>query len=92
MSPDKIKALADRIDHEELWRRDGIDRASFTAEQKDRLDAGVELRRYADLLGSDCWRIYPPRPGLNFRADTLERAVEMARNDESRRAGTKDPK
>ncbi len=84
MSPDKIKALADRIDYEELWRRAGMDRSSFTPEQKDRLDAGVELRRYADLLGSDCWRIYPPRPNLHYRASTLESVVQMARKDEAR--------
>lgn len=42
-----IKALADRIDHEELWRRPMMERDTWTQEQRDRLDAGVHLRRYA---------------------------------------------
>jgi hypothetical protein len=45
--PQEIEALADRIDHEQLWRRTGMDRDDFTPEQRDRLDAGVYLRRYA---------------------------------------------
>lgn len=43
-----IKALADRIDHEELWRRPMMERDTWTQEQRDRLDAGVHLRRYSD--------------------------------------------
>lgn len=46
--PDEINALANRIDHEELWRRPGMERDSMTPEQRDRLDAAVYLRRYAD--------------------------------------------
>lgn len=45
--PDELNALANRIDHEELWRRSLFDRDSLTTEQRDRLDAGVYLRRYA---------------------------------------------
>lgn len=47
MTPDEINALADRIDHEELWRRSPFDRADMPQEQRDRLDAGVFLRRHA---------------------------------------------
>jgi hypothetical protein len=43
----EIEALANRIDHEELWRHSPFDRVSMTPEQQDRLDAGVYLRRYA---------------------------------------------
>ena len=46
-NPEEIKALADRIDHEQLWRRSGHERRGFTREQRDRDDAGVYLRRYA---------------------------------------------
>lgn len=45
---EKLRALADRIDHEELWRRPGLERDTMTPEQRDRLDAAVNLRRYAD--------------------------------------------
>lgn len=46
--PTEIEALANRIDHEELWRRPGMERDSMTPEQRDRLDAAIYLRRYAD--------------------------------------------
>lgn len=46
-TPEEIEALANRIDHEELWRRPGMDRDKMTSEQQDRLMAGVYLRRYA---------------------------------------------
>jgi hypothetical protein len=85
MSPADLEALADRIDSEELWRRPGLDRPVMTPEQRDRLDAGVALRRYADLLGKAEWRIYPPRPGVSFSAPTLDKVVEMVRRDEQRR-------
>jgi hypothetical protein len=83
---EKIMALADRIDHEKLWQRAGMDRFNglLTPDQCDRLDAGVNLRRYADLLGNGGWRIFPPRPGVSFRASTLEKAVEMASKDAAR--------
>lgn len=82
----RLLELADRIDYGALWRRPGLERETMTQEQRDRLDAGVMLRRYADLLGNDGWRIYPPRPGISFRAGTLNKAVEMAKRDEDRRA------
>lgn len=46
--PDKIRELANRIDHEELWRLPLKDRDLLTAEQRDRLEAAIHLRRYAD--------------------------------------------
>lgn len=82
----KLMELADKIDHEQLWRWAGMDRDKMTAEQRDRMLAGVQLRRYADLLGNDGWRIYPPRPGFCLRAGSLDEAVAMAKRDEARRA------
>lgn len=83
---DRLMELADRIDHEKLCLRAGIDRAGWTQEQKDRCDAGVHLRRYADLLGSESWRIYPPK-GIptRFSASTLDAAIAMAKREEARR-------
>lgn len=49
--PAEIDALANRIDHEELWRLSPFDWEKLTPEQKDRLDAGVYLRRYAHDRG-----------------------------------------
>ncbi len=45
--PEELRALADRIDHEQLWRWAGMDHDKMTPEQKDRHMAGVHLRRYA---------------------------------------------
>ena len=86
MDTEKIMQLADRIDHEQLWRRAGIDHKHFTPEQRDRYEAGVQLRRYANLLGSNDWRIYPPHPPVVYRASTLDAVVKMARDGEARRA------
>lgn len=44
---ERIEALADRIDHDELWRRPLFERDTLSQEQRDRLDTGVHLRRYA---------------------------------------------
>lgn len=52
MDPEELEALADRIDHEELWRRPGLERDTMTQEQRDRLDAAVNLRRYASDRGT----------------------------------------
>lgn len=52
MKPEELDALADRIDHEELWRRPGMERDTMTPEQRDRLDAAVNLRRYAHDRGT----------------------------------------
>src|SRR5581483_2690469 len=51
MTPEDIEALANRIDHDQLWRRPGIERDEFTQEQSDRFWAGVHLRRYARQRG-----------------------------------------
>ena len=51
-TPEELEALANRIDHEELWRWPGMDRDKMTPEQRDRLMAGVYLRRYASDRGT----------------------------------------
>jgi hypothetical protein len=81
----KLLALADRIDHEQLWRRSGLDRFGMTADQKDRMDAGVNLRRYADILAPGHWVLVRPTGAIQFGASTLDKVVEMATRDESRR-------
>ena len=50
MTPDNLKTLADRIDPEKLWQRGPFD-DTLTQEQRDRRDAGINLRRYATELG-----------------------------------------
>lgn len=52
MKPEELEALANCIDHEELWRRLGMERFDMTPEQQDRLNAGVNLRRYAHDRGT----------------------------------------
>lgn len=47
MTPEEIQALANRIDHEQLWRVSPFDQDKLTPEQQDRLWAGVYLRRHA---------------------------------------------
>lgn len=47
MKPEDLEALADRIDPDQLWRQNGTARGTLTQEQRDQLDAGVNLRRYA---------------------------------------------
>lgn len=86
MPSQRLMELADRIDHEKLCLRAGLERDGWTQEQRDRCDAGVHLRRYADLLGSDSWRIYPPK-GIptRFSATTLDAAIAMAKREEARR-------
>jgi hypothetical protein len=51
MKPEELEALADRIDHDKLWSRPGMERDDWTPEQRDRCDAGVNLRRYAHDRG-----------------------------------------
>lgn len=48
--PDQLRALADRIDYDQQWRRGPFDETMTQAEH-DRCDAGVNLRRYASALG-----------------------------------------
>jgi hypothetical protein len=45
-----LNALADRIDHEQLWRRPALECRDWPQEKQDRLMAGVNLRRYAHQL------------------------------------------
>ena len=57
-TPEHLEALADRIDHEQLWRKAAMYRDDFTQDQLDRLDAGVQLRRYArDKRGNEIERL-----------------------------------
>lgn len=51
-TPEELEALANRIDHEELWRWAGMDHDKMTPEQKDRMMAAVHLRRYASDRGN----------------------------------------
>ena len=87
----KLLALADRIDHEQLWRWAGMDHHKMTPEQHNRMNAGVELRRYAQIWKADRWIVIPPVGPVRFSADTLDRAVEMAKRDEARRAAALTP-
>lgn len=76
----KLYDLADRIDHEQLWRVAGIDHSKFTPEQKDRLNAGVALRRYGQLLVPGRWLVFPPEGNVHFSASTLDAVYKMAKN------------
>jgi hypothetical protein len=82
----KLLALADRIDHEKLWRLAGMDHDDLTGEQKDRMNAGVALRRYADILAPGHWVLIRPTGAIQYGASTLDKAVEMARREEARRS------
>jgi hypothetical protein len=81
---EKLLALADRIDHEKLWRRPAMDRHKMTDDQQTRLDAGVMLRRYADILTPGRWLLIPPTGSVQFSASTLDKVVEMAKRDGAR--------
>lgn len=87
----KLLALADRIDHEKLWRMAGMDHHKLTDEQKDRMNAAVALRRYADIWTPGHWVIVPPTGGIQFGASTLEKAVEMTKRDQARRLSAATP-
>ncbi|WP_418122299.1 hypothetical protein [Variovorax sp. 160MFSha2.1] len=78
----KLMELADRIDHEELWRWAGMDHHKMTPEQQDRMNAGVALRRYARLWAPGRWLIFPPVGPVNFSASTLDKVYAMAKKDE----------
>jgi hypothetical protein len=82
---EKLLALADRIDHEQLWRRSALEHFDWPQDQQDRLFAGIELRRYASLLGQDCWTIFPPKGGVSFSSSVFAKAVEMAGKEAKRR-------
>ena len=48
MTPEYLEELADAADPDKLWRRGCLDRADFTAKQRQQLDTGVALRRHAN--------------------------------------------
>lgn len=83
---ERLRALADQIDHEQLWRRPAMDRDSMTDEQRARLDAGVQLRRYAEILEPGRWLIITPSGPMQFSAGTLDGAYAMAKRHETRKA------
>lgn len=71
-TPEELNALANRIDHEELWRWAGMDHDKMTPEQKDRLWAGVHLRRYASDRGNMLEQL--KEGAMYMRGMRLERA------------------
>jgi hypothetical protein len=85
---EKLLALADQIDHEKLWRRAGIDRQNMTPDQRARLDAGVMLRRYANIMTPGHWLLIPPTGPVQFGASTLDEVYEMAKRDQARASAT----
>ncbi len=46
-SCNELLRLANTVDPEELWRASGITQGEYTPEQRDRLMAAVNLRRYS---------------------------------------------
>jgi hypothetical protein len=46
----ELEELANRIDHEELWRRPALEYLDWPQDKRDRLMAGVNLRRYAHRM------------------------------------------
>ena len=50
MKPEYLRELADLADPDELWRRPGLEYIRFTTEQRQQVDAGVALRRYASHI------------------------------------------
>lgn len=84
---EKLLSLADRIDHEKLWQLPAMHHDTLTQDQRDRMDAAVELRRFADILGPGRWLVIPPTGPMRFSAYTLDKAYEMAKKDDDRKAG-----
>jgi hypothetical protein len=74
--PREIDDLANRIDHEQLWRGSPLDRDKLTPEQRDRLDAGVYLRRYAHDRGVVVAELQKGREYI--RGFKLERADNLS--------------
>jgi hypothetical protein len=82
---EKLLALANQIDHEKLWQLPAMDRDKLTDDQRNRLDAGIALRRYADILEPGRWLVIPPTGSVQFSAGSLDKAYEMAKRDEERK-------
>lgn len=70
-TPAELQALANRIDHDELWRRPLLD-DTMTPEQKDRMMAAVHLRRYAHDRGNMLQQL--KEGAMYLRGMRLERA------------------
>lgn len=47
MTPEYLHELADLADPKQLWRLSGIEKMSLSPEDRQQLDMGVALRRYA---------------------------------------------
>jgi hypothetical protein len=47
MQPSYLEQLADMVDPDQLWRLPLLDTLALPEDQRQRLDAGVALRRYA---------------------------------------------
>lgn len=70
---DKLEDLADRIDPDELWGLPGMEQINLRQDQKDRLDAGVNLRRYASMLRDVEKKATPGR--VYMRGSKIERVT-----------------
>jgi hypothetical protein len=71
-TPKELEDLANRIDHEELWRTPGMDHDKLTPEQKDRMWAAIHLRRYAYDRGNMLEQL--KEGAMYMRGMRLERA------------------
>ncbi len=71
-TPEELKALADRIDNEEQWRRSPFDDGKRTQEQEDCMWAGIHLRRYASDRGNMLEQL--KEGAMYMRGMRLERA------------------
>lgn len=69
---EELEELADRIDSKELWKLPGMEHSSLSPSEKNELDAGVNLRRYASLLRDKEDQAKPGR--VYIRGSKLERA------------------
>lgn len=74
--PAEIEALANRIDHEELWRVSPLETDKLTPEQQDRMWAGVYLRRHAHARTEVVHELQKGREYI--RGFKLERADEFS--------------
>ena len=86
MTPEEIEALANRIDHEELWRVSPFETDKLTPEQQDRMWAGVLLRRHAHARLEVLQELKKGREYM--RGFKLERADDLS--TDRRGCGTND--
>lgn len=79
MTPEYLMELADLADPDQLWRRSGIERRTFTEAQRRQVDTGVALRRHAahvrrlnDLKGTGHSLLITPLGYMGQRITTIE--------------------